>query len=168
MFSLYRNYLHFSHPYLNVVFVTVIFYLCHFLQEALIRVLYLRLGYEDVQFWWLQKLEYQNRTVATGGCKIGIEKSDVKKSESFKQNGCRRGGLNILNYYNNVPPSMDGHCYFCTCMPLYYLHETCCGNPEHCLKSNFVLFGILDEDKKLSFKYFNDTTSHNLFLWHSF
>ena len=36
--------------------------------------------------------------------------------------------------------------------------ETCCGNPEHCLKSNIVLFGILDEDKKLSFKYFNDTT----------
>ena len=34
-------------------------------------------------------LEYQNRTV--GGYKIGIEKSDVKKSESFKGNGCRRG-----------------------------------------------------------------------------
>jgi len=36
--------------------------------------------------------------------------------------------------------------------------KTCCGNPDHCLKSNIVLFGILDEDKKLSFKYFNDTT----------
>ena len=81
-----------------------------------------------------------------------------KSQKALNGTGVGGGGLNILNYYNNVPPSMDGHCYFCTCMPLYYLHETCCGNPEHCLKSNIVLFGILDEDKKLSFKYFNDTT----------
>ena len=107
------------------------------------------------------KIRVPKSYVATGGCKIGIEKSDVKKSESFnlKKMGVGRGGDDILNY-NNVATSMDGHCYFCTCMPLYYLHETCCVNPEHCLKSNIVLFGILDEDKKLSFRYFiiNDTT----------
>ena len=53
---------------------------------------------------------------------------------------------------------MDGHCYFCTCHCIMNRGITCCGNPDHCLKSNIVLFGILDEDKKLSFKYFNNTT----------
>ena len=59
------------------------------------------------------KIRVPKSYVATGGCKIGIEKSDVKKSESFKGNGCRGGGLDILNYNNNVATSMDGHCYFC-------------------------------------------------------